>query len=1095
MNIIKYLPLLFSLLFTKFCVQQQPPLQVGVESMSSRPVGPPRPQSANSENPNGMDVKRLNKTRTVQSGDNWSVGDIPTTLLPGVPATIILPVGPVGVDTGGTSRFGGPWGQYQIRISDGAKSETVYVSGGTCVAGADNCKLIFRPYFSHSASTYTLGSATQGIQEAINDGCGLPNKAADWPTISGCHVVIPPRGKPYGGPKSYSDDYNIYGSIFLHTTQSKLSGDGIVINHYGRGPALVIGYLTPVNADGSVIAGFPATALSNLALDNTVEGISFRSPTDHSSEPAYAGSLITSVAYSSATHLNTVTTARPHGLRTGDMVTILFTDPPQFWGDVPSITVVDATTFTYYRDRKVDWPMQKTPGIVALAYEPVLDNATGTTFLGIKQSISWELGHFNSWFDFWDDERALVQAFDNAGASLNSNVNWTGSFFLSAGAYNLPSSRQQLAPVVSVTESNITANYSNGFSFFNSNGLYVRDTVIQAQGLWQANVSNITGNYQGATFENIYTETGPNLNPLAPLRSPWPGMGNAGLIAGPSSGAARYTIKGAAMGGSLPTYGTGTTQYVYSVVINDLTTGTHSSPLPVMLGRTQGSDTITVRWPRVANGRDTITYHIIRNVAPVGISAAAGHYVAPTHTNCRGGTVNTCGTIAVNVTQCAGLTCSVTDDVTLPTSRIADDLRPQNYIGNISFWPAVGVITSGVPIVSDFEISTIGIGAQANAGSVVPVNYAIRCLGSINVFGGYSACEGSVGTTNGITSAVMLNDFNHNKSYIKGRVNLMDRVGPQELITLSDADSSETVATTGYRPEANALDAYVGLDGPKEGFSPNAAQVALGSPISISSYIGSTPDNSAWKERLTLNSKELKVPVEFHSGINYEFSGPELSKPSNPAAGFQRIYLKTGSGLCAIDSLGTERCTQSNAWDREKSDINAGNAEVPWFTTLHMDEKALMFPDSPQKAALFGVILTFPMITKSITYKVGIEDSSETKYDIGIYSGPSNGRCVLVAHTGAKPGRTAMTLGYHTVNWQEGTASLRPGRYYLAVAAGSARSLASLGADSHQLTFSGGNSADTVGNVTVTQSGKLDTVLRCPLDEYKTAIVPAFIIH
>ncbi len=1073
--------------FTNLLLQQVPPVRTTVLAMNSAASAA---AAVSTKAEDSVEVKRFNNTRVVQISDNWSVASVGTALPRGEESTVVIPIGPVGVDTGGTSRFGGPWGQYQIRVSDGAKSETVYVTGGTCVPGAKDCTLIFTPYFSHSANAYALGSATQGIQEAINDGCGLPSKAADWANVSGCHVVIPPRGQPYGRPESYSDDYNIYGSIFFHTCQSKLSGDGAVINHYGRGPGLVVGYLTSANADGAVIAGFPATAPSNLALDNTIEGISFRSASDHSADPAYAGSLITSVAYSTTTHLNTITTAAPHGLRTGDMVTILFTDPSQFWGDVPSVTVVNANTFTYYRNSRIDWPVQATPGVVALAYEPILDNASGTNFLQIKGAIAWELGRFNNWFDFWDDERSLVQGFDNAGIPLNANANWTGSFFFSGGAFNLPVAKQQLAPVVTVADSNLTANYSNGFSFFNSNGLYVHDTVIQAQGLWQANVSNVTGNYQGAYFENIYSETGPSLNPLDSPKSPWPGTGNAGLIAGPSSGAAEFNIKGAAMAGSLPTYGEGSTQYVYSIVVNDVTKGVHSSPLPVMFGRTNRSAKIPVRWPRVANGRDKITYHVIRNPAPAGLSAAAGGYVAPASTNCGGGRIDACGTISVDVPQCPGFVCTSTDEVTLATLPIVDDLAAQNYQGNFSFWPAIGVITSSVPIISDAEINTVGVGAQANTGSPVPVNYAARCRGSINVIGGYTSCENSTDTTNGTNSAVLLNDYVHANSMAKGRLNFMTRARSQEIITLADADAPSTLATTGYRPKADARDAYIGFDGTNGGFNRNAAPVAFGSPVSISNYIGSTPDNNAWKERLTLDSKKLKVPLDFQSGVVHEISGPEVAKPLPPESGFEKAYFKAGAGLCTIDSTGEEKCMGGGG-----ANPAPDTADTPWFTAMHVGEKTTVFPSVANKAAFFGVILPFPKITKQLTYAVGTADVSSTTYDIGIYAGSPGGPCMLLAHTGPKPGSIVMTSGFHTLDWKEGAVNLHTGRYYLAITASSTKSVATLGGESDQLTFAGGTSQETVGNVAVTVPGQLDATRNCPPDSYRAAIVPAFVIH
>lgn len=37
----------------------------------------------------------------------------------------------------------------------------------------------------------------------------------------------------------------------------------------------------------------------------------------------------------------------------------------------------------------------------------------------------------------------------------------------------------------------------------------------------------------------------------------------------------------------------------------------------------------------------------------------------------------------------------------------------------------------------------------------------------------------------------------------------------------------------------------------------------------------------------------------------------EMARPANPPAGLARVYGKAGSGLCALDSGGTERCTGS----------------------------------------------------------------------------------------------------------------------------------------------------------------------------------------
>src|SRR5208283_2164267 len=218
-------------------------------------------------------------------------------------------------------------------------------------------------------------------------------------------------------------------------------------------------------------------------------------------------------------------------------------------------------------------------------------------------------GNFNNFFDFWDDENATIEHFNNNAISLNYGANWTGSFVFSAGNQG----RHQIAPVITLRDSTITANYSNGVTVYNSNGVYVENTVLQATGPWQVYSSNSTGNYQGAYLKNIYSESVVTSNPLTPARSPFPGLGIAGLIAGRSSSAADFQIagngepEGGIAGGS--TSG-GTVQYYYFIVARD--GHTQTSPMPSWGWKSTGTDSIPVKWPRIANGIDKITYDVIR---------------------------------------------------------------------------------------------------------------------------------------------------------------------------------------------------------------------------------------------------------------------------------------------------------------------------------------------------------------------------------------------------------------------------------------------------------------------------------------------------
>jgi hypothetical protein len=93
----------------------------------------------------------------------------------------------------------------------------------------------------------------------------------------------------------------------------------------------------------------------------------------------------------------TITTASPHGFRVGDMVTILFTDNSSYWGDATITAVPNSTTFQYAHTA-ANIAAQTSPGVVALAYVAVLDDAMDTHLVDISYDKDSENGHFNNFF-------------------------------------------------------------------------------------------------------------------------------------------------------------------------------------------------------------------------------------------------------------------------------------------------------------------------------------------------------------------------------------------------------------------------------------------------------------------------------------------------------------------------------------------------------------------------------------------------------------------------------------------------------------------------------------------------------------------------
>jgi len=767
---------------------------------------------------------------------NWTQS-LSTALIGGTPVTVTLSPCPAGIDT--TSGAG-----YQVLIAGGGNSEAVNVAAapGSCTPGAASGTIQFTPFYSYPAGS-TVGSASSGIQETLNAACGSD------PTSSKnaqCNITIPANGPGY--PTHLLNTYNVAGTIYLHANQSILSGYGVSLNCMGRGPCLQIGDLVS----------------SSDYTSNTVAGLSFRTPTNLGSSAAFAGVAIAQTQR--ASQVVTITTATAHGFRPGDMVTILFTDNNAYWGDAIVTGVPNSTTFQYAHTGG-DIAAQSTPGVVALAYTAVLDDALNTHLIDISYDKDGENGAFNNFFDLWDDENASIDHFNNNAIALNNNANWTGSFVFSGGNQG---ASHQLAPVITLRDSTITANYSNGLTVYNSNGLYIENTVLQATGPWQVYSSNSTGNYQGAYLKNIYSESGPQMNPLTPAHSPFAGTGVAGLIAGPSSGAATFAVAGnGGPQGWFATGGSGSVNYSYFVVARDTTAGTQTSPLQVMNYSSTGSDAITVRWPRVANGTDVIKYDLLRIATPSGVGG-----IYPYNGGCSGGSASACGSIATSLVQCSGLVCTYTDNGANVTNSYS---VPQGtYAGNLTFWPG-SIVTENKSVLIDAEVgSAVGVGLAGN-----PAQVANQCSlwGSASP-GGYTECFASMtSANNGVPNqtATLMTDGGATGGGMflsKGRLNFSTSpsatLQPHHIITLIDSQPGLTRSTWGYRPLASASDTWIGTDVTSNGVGLNLGQLAFGAPVAISNYISASGDgiHANWLERLTSTLKELNVPVKFDQSVS-----------------------------------------------------------------------------------------------------------------------------------------------------------------------------------------------------------------------------------
>jgi hypothetical protein len=461
-----------------------------------------------------LSVNNLSGIRYVTPTDNWSVSPSGS-LIGGTQATVTLAPCPVGVDTSGNS-------MYFVYISGEGTPEPAMVTGGTCTSGAASGTVVFTPKNTHSA-TYLLSSASSGIQEAINDACGLPGGSGGNPNA---HVVLPATG-------ATSNALPVYGSIFAHCSRALIEGNGAALSCSTRDRCMVLGNLTNSNAYGAI----------------TIQGITFESAIDQD------GCQITNTQRQS----NVVTITVASGcstLQTGDTVVIDYTDTASYWGVHGPVTV-SGTSITYAQTG-ANLASQATPGVIAIEDAAVEDNALPGTMRDTKiyqAGSTW----FNEGYVFDNDQAATVDTFNENGGLL-CTANHCGSYFYSAG-------NTAGTPVLWISHANISPQCGgNGVTVYANNTTHISDSVIQGFGMWGIYTSTILGSYGGTQVDNVYNEEG-----SGPCPNPYLGntFGSAGIIYG--SGGSPLIVRGGEQpNGWMPQFAnTGSTQYNYYVVVHD----------------------------------------------------------------------------------------------------------------------------------------------------------------------------------------------------------------------------------------------------------------------------------------------------------------------------------------------------------------------------------------------------------------------------------------------------------------------------------------------------------------------------------------------
>ncbi|MGA9391483.1 MAG: hypothetical protein WBV69_13670 [Candidatus Sulfotelmatobacter sp.] len=799
--------------------QYAPATPIGAGSVT---VTPSASQSIAQPLGTQFSVNNVSGIRYVTASDNWSANPSGS-LTAGTQATVTLSSCPLGIDTSGYS-------MYYLYVSGQGAAEPVMVTGGTCVAGASGT-IVFTPKNAHSAG-YKIGSATSGIQEAINDACGLPNGTnAGNPNA---RIILPATGVN-------ASALPVYGSIFAHCSRALIEGNGTLLSCSTRDRCMVLGDLVNSNHYGGV----------------TLRGVNFTSTVTAD------GCRITNAQRIS--NVVTITTASACGtIQTGDIVNINFTDNPAYWGNHGPVTV--SGTSISYSQTAANLAATATPGTIAIENAAVEDNAMPGTMEDIKSSAGGG-GSFNQFFVMDDDEAATIRNFDADGTQgITCTANHCGSYVYSANSG---------AAVLWLSHLNISPQCSgNGVTVYNNNSVRISDSVIQGFGMWAVNTQAVLGNYGGTTMENVFMEEGaePCVHPYEGNYFSASGIifeGNVQplLVRGGEQPAAHVSGFGA--------QNPGTVQYNYYVIANDTTQGWHSAPLFAGYALTNGTGSVTGQFPHVppASAGDVVTYDILRMEPAVSLAANTPSF--PMKGACTGGSATACGSIVTGQAQCAGLVCIFTD-TSASANTTSYSINSLSWEPILPFWPATVVLagngtqTYATPTASfDTEPSDV----VAVNWNTFPEVYVRSCLGSSitgGLFGGaWEECQDGSGTA--ITGVgTLLNDglaVGGQPSGVKGKLNFESVFsGAHHIITLVDSNLAKTTSTINFRPPNDANDTYIGLDNASPGTA-SAAQLAFGSPVAISNYIGNKGDNTSYLERLTAAGKTFNVPVNVNGNL------------------------------------------------------------------------------------------------------------------------------------------------------------------------------------------------------------------------------------
>lgn len=460
------------------------------------------------------------------------------------------------------------------------------------------------------------------------------------------------------------------------------------------------------------------------------------------------------------------------------------------------------------------------------------------------------------------------------------------------------------ATVLAVSHWNGSFNcHSNGLLDQQGNQLKINDSVLQGYPEFGIAATN-TYNTHTSFFDNVYEEAGGCVNPM------YGGSitARAGLIE--QNGLGSFT--GVGPSGAVPTFASstsGTTKLDIYVVINSTTYG-RSVPLYAGVCATNGTGTCSLQWPE-AGTAGTITYDVLGTTRTISSVPAP-----PT------GTGNFALTTGVTTAACvagspAGMCAFTVSDVSATPSSYTV-LANVGYFPLLTFWPGDVVLSANIDVNVAAQAGKFSSNAMAEStgGGIVSVlgwmwpSVRILTPSSSIVPNGSVWIQSPTQDSANPTALILSSGGSSYDTGLTGVIGFPTNGVPAasfatELITLGYGNTASLFSSglsTGQRVTMNNSDTFLGLD-QTTAVAPTAYRLAMGSPLSVSEYVGHTPDGTSWKNRQTSTLFEVKTDVQFDGKLTLPGSGGagEVDFPQ----GTLPTVTVNSVGLVAPTSVGT----------------------------------------------------------------------------------------------------------------------------------------------------------------------------------------------